>query len=93
MRVSIERTYYHRETMLMLILLAAHSEEDKRIGCCSKRWVQNRFEADAGGVGVLKPVQPGENTLVVRTTYNGRHVLREARDHGKLRTFVPVVCG
>ena len=39
----------------------------------------------AAGAGVLKAVQPGENTLVVRTTYNGRHRLREARDHGRLR--------
>ena len=51
MRVSIERTYYHRETMLMLILLAATREEVKRRGCGSKRWVQERFEEDGSGQG------------------------------------------
>ena len=51
MRVSIERTYYHRGTVLILVLLAAHREEGKRRGCGSERWVQNRFEADCCGCG------------------------------------------
>ena len=89
MRLSIERTYYHRETMLMLLLLAAHSEEGKRRGCGIKGKYKTALKQSAASAGVLKPVQPGENTLVVRTTYNGRHRLREARDHGMLRRIVP----
>ena len=47
----------------------------------------------ATSAGVLKAVKPGVNTLVVRTTYNGRHRLQEARDHGMLRRFVPLAFG
>ena len=47
----------------------------------------------AAGAGVLKPAQPGENTLVVRTTYNGRYRLCEARDHGMMHRIVSVAFG
>ena len=59
----------------------------------AKGGYKTALKQSAASAGVLKPVQPGENTLVVRTTYNGRHRLGEARDHGMLRRIVPVAFG
>ena len=94
MRVSIERTYFHRETMLMLILLAATREEVKRRGCGSKRWVQERFEEDGSGQGRPEGCAAWRGHAgVSHQHYNGQRRLQNANVRGMMRCCVVSTCG